>query len=360
MDLKKGNSTQNYLLKDKYNADAEVEMILFNWCNLYCNFCSQDHDSIVGMTSEEVYQKIWITKDFLDKSPSECISFSMMGGELFADEVPDEMFEAYYQLAMASTEHCTKLGKKAKWTWVSNFAYNNTDRVIRFLDKLKARGLETYISTSYDFTGRPLDKAKRSQFHINLIAFKDYMRMVGMVMTKPTIDFIIKRKDPYFDEYIYPNFHVHFDYYVPEHLPAADKLMPSDQDQLDVYLHLLEHYPKADPVKGWLEDRGDIRTMSCMCSGPYRKITILPDGKTSVCRYRENYGDDFFIEKVDLKDMSNIVKSYMKRNDCLTCEYFNKCEFTCFVQSDYKYKERNDICIYKIINKKLEELRGDT
>ena len=73
MNLTSGDPTHNYLLKDKYNTEAEIEMLLFYKCNLTCNFCGQDHDNEVGMSPAEVDSKIHIIKDFLESTTSKGI-----------------------------------------------------------------------------------------------------------------------------------------------------------------------------------------------------------------------------------------------------------------------------------------------
>ena len=41
----------NQILKDKVTDAAEVEIHFFEYCNLACAFCGQDHDSQVGMNT---------------------------------------------------------------------------------------------------------------------------------------------------------------------------------------------------------------------------------------------------------------------------------------------------------------------
>ena len=50
--------TIELLLKDKVPDFAEIEIFLFEYCNLKCVHCFQNHDSKIGMSEENIFSKL--------------------------------------------------------------------------------------------------------------------------------------------------------------------------------------------------------------------------------------------------------------------------------------------------------------
>ena len=64
------SSYLNKALKSKLPDSTEIELHLFEFCNLNCAFCGQDHDSTVGMNLEAAIDKAKVKKDkFILKQP---------------------------------------------------------------------------------------------------------------------------------------------------------------------------------------------------------------------------------------------------------------------------------------------------
>lgn len=338
------DSYLNEILKDKINEQAEIEIHFFEFCNFSCHFCGQDHDDRTGM--DTIVEKSVQTNEFIRNSPMKHFIINMMGGELFNDEVPDELFQDYRDFAYEVDQYAKSLGKTCTFNWVTNLSFEKWGRVRHLLFDLKTQGLDTNISTSYDFTGRPVHTIKETIFYKNLERFKDYIYTVGFVLTKPSINFLLRRTDPFFD-YLYQNYPLYFDYYVPER-GSADTLMPSDRDQLNAFLHIAKYYPKVAPVCDWLKNERN--KLTCYSTN---KITILQDGREVKCRYMK-YKPNDFITELDYSSNENIIEAHLDRWDCQSCEYYDKCSFTCFVQADWAAKERMDTCLYKEFYKEIE------
>ena len=84
---------------DKRTINGEIIVTLFEQCNLSCRFCSQDHSSVLGMdTIKDKKEHIIKAIEYLQSQGRTQFSVHIMGGEVFSDLVPDDLFEDYYQL----------------------------------------------------------------------------------------------------------------------------------------------------------------------------------------------------------------------------------------------------------------------
>lgn len=335
------------LLENKLSSSAEIELILFTACNLHCVFCSQDHkDNKTGYSTDDIVGKIDQVQPFLLKTHLKHVEISIMGGELFTDDIPFSFFKAYSHLARDIMEKVEELGKTCNITWVTNLHFKKRERVS---DLLKATG--TKIVVSYDFVGRQIDDFL---YLDNLDYFDTLVDSINVTLTAPAISTIEERDTRFFDQNIYSNFPVFFDSYVPES-SAASLLLPSDQELLDGLRAIKKFYPKAGPVQGW----GESTELFCRCAGPDRKTTIFPDGSTSVCR-RGSCSPKVFNNPVDYDSIDNVVEAFVSRHNCLSCEFYSNCPMWCFVQDDYKYKQRNEECILKTFFEENQNARRST
>lgn len=318
------NSYLNTLLEKKTTQSTEVELHLFEFCNLNCSFCGQDHNSKVGMNN--IREKTEQVIRFIESSPLDKHTINIMGGEIFNDEIPLSLFDDYLFFYNRINDYCNECSKEVRFNWVTNLIFR--DRIEAVQGLFSRMGSNAFISTSYDFSGRGLNINRSLQFKHNLKLFSSKVGVVGFVLTKPSIKKLLRDEDKYFKEVLYPNYHLYFDYYVPE--KAADKMLPTEQDMLDAFNFMAEHYPNIDPVKQMLEN--DKNEMTCFS---LNKKTILQDGGEVVCRYLQ-YKEDDFLTPIDFNNNENIIESHLERNNCLTCPYFDRCQFRCFVQADWK------------------------
>lgn len=323
------------LLQSKLPQASEIEHHLFEKCNLNCSFCGQDHDSEVGM--ESIIEKAHQTVDFITKSDQTSHTVNVMGGEIFNDLIPESVFDDYVEFYNIIDNHCVETNQKVQINFVTNLIFQKN---LPLVEKLFATlGDNARISTSYDFAGRGLDINKMMVFKKNLEHFKDKVGVVGFVLTRPSIRKMLLDKDRYFKEYLYPNFHLYFDWYVPE--GSSDKMLPSEQQMLDALLYVADNYPNISPVKDLLENEEN--QMTCYS---LNKTTILPDGKEVTCRYLQ-YEPEQFLTPIDYNTNAGIISSHLDRHDCFSCEYYKRCQFRCFVQADWATLERLDTCMFK-------------
>lgn len=330
----------NKILGDKVPDSAEIELHFFEFCNLSCAFCGQDHASKVGM--DTILSKIEPVCSFITTNQKNHHIVNMMGGELFNDDVPDAIFGDYLEFAYAVHSHARSVGKQCHFNWVTNLVFKNRERVSALIASLRNLGVSTKLSTSYDFAGRPLSEAKKTTFHQNLEWFNqkhpNIIYTIGFVLTKQAIKRILTSRDEEF-EYLYDHFPLYFDYYVPEKL--SQHMIPSDREHLEAFLFIAKHYPKVAPVSDWINH--EFNQMTCYS---LNKLTLLPDGREVKCRYLK-YDEADFNTPIDYSSNANIIQNHLDKYGCLTCEHYDRCSFRCFVQADWSNRERMDVCLYK-------------
>ena len=197
------------ILASKRSERGEFFVNLFEYCNLSCSFCWQDHDSKVGMDSivrnaDNVIRQIVA-------SPLDGFDVNIMGGELFCDEINDDVFRDYEEFVLRIDEQAREHNKRCTYNWVTNLVYSDVDRVTDLIDELRSYEIDTNLTTSYDSAGRFNQKTLHT-FLRNLGKTSDYIKTVGVVLTKPTIERLLKDDDEVL-KYLYANFTLFFDYF---------------------------------------------------------------------------------------------------------------------------------------------------
>ena len=182
-------------------------------------------------------------------------------------------------------------------------------------------------------------KPQLERFKINVEIFKDYINLVSCQMTKQSMRAIIKG-DQYF-EYLYNNFQVHWDHL----LVGADhvaKMMPSQSEVYDFYVYLVDYHPNCVNVLQFTEKTYKTAKMGCTRGNSF---TIFADNSIPIgCS-----GSVVLKNKSTTDNWSNkIVENFLQENECLTCEYYQRCGLTCFVNNDYA-DTITDVsgCVYK-------------
>lgn len=324
----------NQLLGPKVSESSEVELHLFEFCNLACSFCGQDHDSTEGMST--IVDKANQVIDFIDASPLKKHTINVMGGEIFNDEIPQSVFEDYMQFYKKIRSFCLARNLQVRFNWVTNLIFHKNRPHV---ERLLAHTEDSMLSTSYDFAGRGLDVNRMLQFKKNLEHFEYRIGVVGFVLSRPSIRKLLEDKDRFFREVLYPRFPLYFDWYVPE--GSADKMLPSEKEMLEALRYVADHYPNVAPVKDLLQNEHN--TMTCFS---LNKVTILPSGREVTCRYLD-YQPEQFETPIDHSTNAAIIQAHLDRHDCLSCKWYDRCSFRCFVQADWVGLEREPQCIFK-------------
>jgi len=339
---------REFIIDRKRDPEQEYTLHLFEYCNLRCSFCWQDHENRIGINT--VSEKLKPIEEFLKTEPRESVVFNAMGGEVFAPEIFDTHLLFEYKALIAGIRTlAVRYNKKVKINWVTNLVTNKIALIESLLSYSESVGVESNLVTSYDPRGR---------FNVNdLMVFKKNMEYFGkritcisMLLSSPNIDYILKDKDNYFKKLYNEGYYIYFDYYMPDE--SAEFQAPSDMQLRDVFKHLIDNYPKVHPIADWIEN--DKNYASCRSS----KL-ILADG--TMCQCGNLVQDEkvikFYSSKIEKMDNSAIENSFLEKYDCVSCEYLERCSFSCFMQHDYKFREELHECVYKITHRYIDNVR---
>lgn len=339
-----------WMLRDKLDA-TEIETCFFTLCGLKCAFCYQDHDDATGIDTiankaDSVISYLEEANNLLDR-----INFPMLGGELFEDgkDYNDEYFDFCRKIKSYCDEQLPE--KDIYFTFISNLGFNEAtaSKAEKLFDKLDKEGVNFNLSTSWDPTGRPMTEEIQTKFHNNLERFRERVHIITFILTRYTINKLLRDENPYFD-YLYENFRLQFDYFTPNEL--SYNMMPSDHELYNVLTMFRKKYPKLTQIQEWVNN--DINPISC---ASLSKVSILPDGTMVTCRHLQ-YDQSDFETPIENSSNANIIEKYVSQKECFSCEYFKKCTLSCFLSQDHKAfakKRVLDECMYKKMFRDIEE-----
>lgn len=305
------------LLQTKKGDIKEAHLILFEWCNLRCSFCHQDHESKVGMDVASMLAKADVLINSTKSTDKYIINLT--GGELFLDEIPDEFFEAYYQIGLKFYGYYDNV------TIVlgTNLVFEKLDRVIFLFDRLALAG-NVKIATSYDPAGR-FTKDTHLLFMENLSKLQGKVDTVNVVITKQNIERILSGKEKNILEWMCDQFTVYFDHYIPS--TDFEIIQPSEDLIGQLYIHLNEFHPNSLPLLSWKENEENVTT--CRST----KI-INKDGVVSTC-WSEAGKEAILDEGLGLIAKHEAEERFLEHYQCFTCEYYQRCGLRCFLHHSF-------------------------
>jgi len=329
---------------------TEIEVSFFQLCALHCRFCWQDTYDPTGVSSivdkaDTAIAYLFSQKEKLQPN----IQVHLLGGELFEDS--NDYYDQYLEFILKIKKHCdlNLVDKKLMFVFLTNmnFKLESTKKKLEiFLEKLTNFNINFILTTSWDPTGRPLKGEESTNFHQNITYFKKYLAEITFVLTKTTINKMLREDIPYLDLLYNSGFKIDYDYYMPT--TQFDSLMPSDRDLLNIFRLMLKKYPKISKLKSFVNKDIEIGKLTC---ASLNKITILPDGTITNCRHL-NYDQSHFATEIFNESNSEMILNFVTKKECLSCNYFNKCPMSCFVMADHKkFLENQELneCFYKIL-----------
>lgn len=326
------------ILENKRPINGEIELTLFEHCNIVCDFCHHDKDSEVGMSSAEMQAKIPIIEEFLKAKQNtvDYMQINVVGGELFQDGKMEQLILNYTILMHRLKLVFDHYGHVMKVVWVSNFLFKKVGMVKMLIDGMRRLGIDTHLIASYDFDGRPMSNRYRK----NIEFFgPEYILSINCVGTVSSIGTFMKNDDDYF-KWLYDTFPIYFDDYIPD--KGYSDEIPSDLLIYEWYKFVTDNYPLISPVRELIENTSN--QMHCLS---LNKLTIFPDGSTSNCRW-DRYDQSDFKTEYNRADNAGMMQAFIDENECLSCEYYARCGFKCFTQHDWKIRTRNmNMCTMK-------------
>jgi sulfatase maturation enzyme AslB (radical SAM superfamily) len=330
---KKDDHSTYHLIKNKVIDHSEVVVNFFDYCNMKCSFCTQEHDSKEGMTKEAILSKVPEILNYINNNPSEEFLLHLMGGELFQDELIDSGFLDYYSEFVEQLEQGKREGVFIDYNFISNLIFTRRDEVKQFLDKHQLK-----LAISYDPVAR-FSKDQLVKFKENVEIFEPYIRMFSSVMTKQNMRAIIDGDD-YFS-YLYSKFECHWDYLLVGDV-RLDKMMPKESEVYEFYTYLIDNYPNCINIKQFTDKNAKANKMGCTRGNSFTIFAdnSVPVGCSGSVVLKNNKTEDNWSTK--------IIDNFLQDNECLTCEYYQRCNLTCFVHNDYSDLVK-DVhgCVYK-------------
>lgn len=340
------------LNSSKNNKHGELIVILFEYCNLSCLMCSQNHSDKTGMF--QIRDKIEYVKKSIDGIRAKgktSVIINIMGGELFADQLPDSIFDDYSFLIESVREYAQEINFPTEIQISTNLVYDKVNRVKEFLDKTNIK-----ISVSYDSTGR-FNIDDFSKFKCNIENFKTYINQIGSVMTLPTMKKLMSNNDTYF-KYLYDNFSIVFDHYSPEVFGyktientfngqlTVDKLNPKDVDLRDFYKFMFDNWPKCYPFSDLVKKGNNM--MSCMST-----VTVTPNSSITSC---EKYEIDNEVKpiKIMFSNLNKMKDKWLDDYDCFSCVHYQRCTMGCFAVH-LKSSRTQEVCWLKEVYDYIDE-----
>jgi len=336
------------ILERKRDPEQEYTLHLFEYCNLRCSFCWQDHENRVGL--DTINEKLDPIEKFLQTETSHSVVFNAMGGEVFAPEIFNEdLLNQYKSLSLGIKNLSEKYNKKVKINWVTNLVTNRIDLIEELISYSLDINLNINLVTSYDPRGR-FNINDFMSFKKNMEYFGKRITCISMLLSSPNINYILQDKDNYFKKLYNDGHYIYFDYYMPDE--SANIQAPTDTQLRDVFKHLIDKYPKVHPIADWIEN--DSNYASCRSS----KL-VLADG--TMCQCGNLVQDEnvikFYSSNIQKMDNSEIENKFLEKYDCVSCEYLDRCSFSCFMQHDYKFREELDECVYKLTHRYIDDVR---
>lgn len=341
---------QQAILEQKRNTVQEISLHLFEKCNMSCVFCWQDHDSMVGVDS--ILSKTQIVNEFVARSSYKEFVVNLMGGELFDPDIfSDTLADQYAQVCLEIHTHAAALNKAMLINVVTNLVTDTPEVISQFMDRIRSLGINAELTTSYDAKGR----FNRNQFEVfkrNVEILRSYIAGIGVVLTKPSIKQMVAQEDAYM-RYLYDQgFPLYFDFYQP----GADyaTMAPSDVDLLEVFYHLIERFPNAQPINQWI--RGGDNKMSCRST-----FVVHPDGRTGSCGTFVQPSSTivtFFKTPVNHVSNQQMEDKLIAQRNCIECEYFKRCTVGCFLLHDFTERTQLPECVFKLAYDKIT--KGET
>ena len=76
---------RDFIIERKRDTEQEYTIHLFEYCNLRCSFCWQDHENEIGI--DTVIEKLIPIEKFLQSETRHSVIFNVMGGEIFASKI---------------------------------------------------------------------------------------------------------------------------------------------------------------------------------------------------------------------------------------------------------------------------------
>ena len=336
--MPKGLPKFNFYKKIKF---YEVAVSLFETCNLHCKFCFERHNKPIDEDKIRSFpEKIInnIREDIIKYHP-EMFIFKVWGGELFFDNIPDKLFDCYYDLY---NDMKKRIEKEFPWikfeiSWLSNGVWTKKERVENLLIKTNSK-----VALSYD----PLDRFSNDKEleiwkdNFEYLKNKKLLSFVAITLTKPNIYEFIKG-----DEIIKSiplDMQIDVNYYAAN--PGWEKYIPSDEDLFLFFKWCVDNKQfnvaaVESFIRHMIKEESEYVPKWCTCKNSRQCIDGLPIldcvKQASSLDRKDFYGE--YESETDESNCTEVKNSIgMLKRGCISCEHYKTCPQICWVSIIFK------------------------
>ena len=326
----------------RFKTSDDVTVTLFNRCNLNCPFCYlnglEDRKNEYKINYDILVKR---TKEQISTYPYKDIELKLLGGELFSDDVPDELFTQYYNFVQEIYEYTHNgLNKNLIVFFTSNLVHKNVKRVQELLHKIdELIGCKVKMCSSFDFFNRFHTKEQYETYKENVENYFDRITKINVLVDKNLYNMIINKEN--YDEekinyfkYLYDNFFI----FLGNVVPINNIVGLNNEEKAIIYRYFVDNYPKAYPISNLFYDGEEYRDMHCM---PI-KNEIKSNGEVSLSCMFQNY----YKLKLDI-DRDKLEMKAIQKRGCLKCKYYKMCVLPCMYGTYITDIPENEICYLK-------------
>ena len=337
-------------------STMSLDFSLHTYCNMNCSFCFENKKNGIGIKDYKIdIERIRslpdkaapIITEKIQTVTDDTVEVLLYGGELLADELPDQLFQEY-ELFLNRIIHIIwniRPDITIVPVIITNGIFSNFSRVESLISKFNA-----IIQLSYDATGR-FNNGCEKEIWFNTFNhfFKRYPLFISISIKKTDIEAYI-HGDEYFEK-IPENIWIDVNQYVPN--LNYQEYLPSDDDIYNFYKWCIDtnHFNISSVTELFQEKRSPCNPLTEFLFFPN-----LPGEKCwmYLCNMHEPFQtDEYFGEYKDymMSGCPNMINDARKhKRGCLTCEYNNNCVRMCTLPYMFNEYKMSDTCpIYRII-----------
>lgn len=305
----------------------EITLILTRQCNLKCKFCNiiydEKHRSTI--TVDDVVSNYQTISEIIKHTSKSTINIVLMGGELFSDDISDDIINSYEQLLLKTYQCCLQHNKRLTVSLMSNLITKNVDRIIKLAKSLP----NCDIHGSYDFVGR-FDNEKLIDLWWNnatKIKHSGIDFFAAVVGHKYNVQAIVNGNDQW--DRLYDQFGVYVQYYEPNQV-APDYNLSFEQYR-HFLLFLYDEYPQEKFLRSVI-NAYDHQQKTC-CQSNWIDST----GCHKCCSHQ------------------SIIKIYKHNHNCFVCKHHHRCPIVC----PRVYHQDTDCIFQSLFDHHLEKCNGN-